>query len=187
MLLHTWHSKLLELLKQRNSHLLFAVGLLASNLIQLIIILCLAGNWHTIILPPNAPSYWLSHRQVSNSYLTDMTHYLADLALNVTPDSAKFQREEILKFTDPKGYGSLKAALIACEDNIKQKNIATLFYAVDVQVDSKQLSCIITGDLKTFVGQQLTSTQRLSYLARFRYHNGKLLVVQFEEVKKDAL
>jgi conjugal transfer pilus assembly protein TraE len=186
MNLKIWHSKILKLWQERNGYLILAAGLLMTNLIQLVITFGIRGQWHTVIVPANlSETVWLNQGTVSVSYLAEMTHYFAKLILDITPDSAAFQRETLLKYVEPEYYGFIKNQLIANEERIKKEAIATSFYPIDVKVDQKNLTATVVGDLKTFVGQECTTTTRRSYFVKYRYHYGRLLLQQFNEVKKN--
>lgn len=187
MLKLIYESRLIRLLRQRNRFVIFAMGLLVANIIQSIVIVSMTSSWHTVIVPTSiSKSFWVGSSEVSESYLAEMTNYFASLVLNITPDNAAYQRMELLKYTDPNSYGVLKNQLIVNEDRIKQNNITTSFYPNDIKVDVKHLTTVITGDLKTYVGSQMTSTIRQSYVTKYTYHQGRLLISQFNEVQKDA-
>lgn len=187
MLKLIYDSRLFQLVKQRNRYIVFAMGLLVTNFIQTLIIFCMIGNWHTVVVPAGlSKTFWVSHSDVSESYLSEMTQYFAGLALNISPDNAAYQRDAILKYTDPASYGRLKNQFIANEDHLKQNNLTTSFYPVDIQVDTQQLTAKITGDLKSYVGSQLTSSVRQTYLAMYTYHHGRLLISQFSEINNNA-
>jgi conjugal transfer pilus assembly protein TraE len=184
MLLQTWKSKLLSTLQQRNAYLCLAVALLFLSIIQSFTIYALTGHWRVIVTPPHVShSFWVDESQVSPSYLSEMTAFFATLILNVTSENAAFQRDEVLKYTDPNGYGHLKTQLIQNEEKIQAESITTAFYPVDIQTNPKKLTTTITGDLMTWVGQEMTSTVRQSYLAQYTYHDGRLLIQSFSEVK----
>jgi type IV conjugative transfer system protein TraE len=182
-----WQSKLLQLWKQRNAYLVLAAGLLLINFLQSIALLCLVDRWHTMIVPaPLSRTVWLNQSTVSDSYLAEMTDYFSTLILDSTPDNAKFQHDTLLRYVEPSSYGHLKNQLLLNEETLKTKNISTSFFPIDIKTDRKHFTCLITGDLKTFVGQELTSTLRQSYLVRYHYAHGRLLLQQFDEVKKDV-
>lgn len=184
MLLVQWKSRLVQLLQQRNAYLCIALMLLFIVLLQSLIIYSLSGNWRIVVTPPQInKSFWVDESHVSPAYLSEMTAFFASLILNMTSENATFQRDEILKYTDPKGYGQFKTQLIQNEERLRNESLTTAFYPVDVKTDVKSLTATITGDLMIWVGQEMTSTHRQRYEARYTYHDGRLLIQSFHEVK----
>lgn len=183
MLLATWKSKLVQLLHQRNAFFCISLALLFIVLLQSLVIYSLSGNWRVVVTPPQINrSFWVDDSHVSPAYLSEMTAFFASLILNMTSENAAFQRDEVLKYTDPTGYGHLKTQLIKNEERLRNESITTAFYPVDIKTDSKMLTANITGDLMTWVGQEMTSTHRRHYEARYTYHDGRLLIQSFREV-----
>jgi len=101
----------------------------------------------------------------------------------VTAENASFQRETLLRYTDPAYYNHLKTQLVNEEDRIKENHINIAFYPVNIKIDNKALKAIVEGDLKSFVGETALPGKRVSYQIKYRFYSGRLLIHSFEEVK----
>ncbi len=175
-----------KILVQRNGYMVLAFGSILLCLIQSAVMFFLIGREKIILIPPSIEkSFWVSSKTVSPEYLAEMTAFFANLRFNMTPDNVSIQRETILRYTDPVYYDSLKSQLVQEADKISDQHITMAFFPVNVKVSSKNLKAIIDGDLKTFVGDTVLPTKRVSYQVSYRYDSGRLLVKSFEEVKHD--
>ena len=173
-----------KLIAQRNGYLVLATGLMLLCLLLSMMVLHLIGRERIIITPPLVhQSFWIDHDEVSPQYLSEMTNFFAQLRLTKTPESAAFQRETLLRYTDPSYYGTLNNELVAEEDHITASHISLAFYPVNVTVDVKQLTAWITGDLRSTVGDALLPSVRITYQVTYRYDEGRLLVKSFQEEK----
>jgi conjugal transfer pilus assembly protein TraE len=180
---HFWESRLLKSLKQRDACLLLVVSLLGLTLLQAFALWAMAGRWHVVVSPPTiTKSFWVSHNQVSDEYLSEMSLYFASLLLDVTPESTELNHKMLLQYTDPSGYGSLRAQLVARAERLKAQDMSTVFYPVDIQTNPQTLIVQLQGDIKTMVGQQVINTTRQYYQMQYTYHQGRLLVKSFDEV-----
>lgn len=176
-------TRLLQLIEQRNGYLVLACGLMVLCVLLATLIFYLSNRERIVITPPVIDrSFWVTNSQVSPEYLSEMTVFFAYLRLNVTPDTVDSQRQLLLRYVDPRYYGQLNDALIAERDRILQQHISSAFYPVNVQVNSKALAVVITGDLTSSIGTTPLPTQRVTYAVTYRYNNGRLFVSQFQEV-----
>jgi len=182
-----YESKLKRLLRHRNIFLrlvFIELGIIA--------LLCLALIYafihERVVVTPAVieRSFWVSHNEVSDEYLAEMTHFFANLRFNVSPSNAKMQRDILLRYTDPAYYAAMKTLLIKEGDRLEKDHIALAFYLVDVKVSPKTLTAQVTGDLKSTVGNELLSSQRVTYQLHYRYHDGRLLIQSFEEINSDG-
>ncbi len=177
-------TRLLQLIEQRNGYLVLACGLTVLCLLLTSLSFYLSNRERIIVTPPVIDrSFWITNSEVSPQYLSEMTAFFAYLRLNVTPESADHQRQLLLRYVAPQDYGVLNDRLIAERDRLVAQHISSAFYPVNVQVDTQALSAVITGDLISSVGTTQLSPQRVTYLIKYRYNNGRLFVNQFQEVK----
>lgn len=180
-------SHITKLIEQRNGYLVLASGLLLLCMVLCILVFYTSSHERTVVVPPVVErSFWVTNQEVSSEYLSEMSLFFANLRLNLTPANVDSQRHILLRYTDPSFYGSLNNLLVAERDRISQQHINTAFYPNDVKVDTKILTTIITGDLYSGVGTTQLSPQHVTYQIKFTYHNGRLLVSGFQEVKNNA-
>lgn len=176
------NSRVNKLLAQRNGYLVLSAGLLLVCLLLSTMVLRLIGRERTIIVPPVVhSSFWVDHQEVSPEYLAEMTNFFAQLRLTVNPSNAAYQREALLRYTDPSYYGALKNELVAEADHLEASHISLAFYPVNLQVDAKHLVARITGDLQANVGDDPLPAERVSYHIVYRYDQGRLLLKSFSE------
>ncbi len=177
-------SRLQELIAKRNGYLVLSVGLLLLCVLLSMMILRLIGRERIVITPPVIQrSFWVDNSQVSPEYLTEMTIFLAQLRLTVTPTSAEYQRETLLRYTDASFYGGFKNELVAEADHLTKSHLSLAFYPTNIMVDSQNLNARITGDLISTIGNAPLPAARVIYQVRYRYINGQLRLQSFQELE----
>jgi conjugal transfer pilus assembly protein TraE len=176
-------SRLLQLMEQRNGYLVLACGLILLSLLLTSLSFYLSNRERIVLVPPTIEhSFWVSSNDVSPEYLAEMSTFFAYLRLNVTPESVDEERALLLRYVDPKYYSELNNRLIRERDRIMREHISSSFYPVNIEVDTKALTVRITGDLISSVGSTVLSPERLTYLVKYHYDQGRLWVSEFEEV-----
>ncbi len=184
MKLKLLNNRLGDLLHQRNLLLVMVISLLATNLTQAAF--SLFHNERVVVVPPDVrQEYWLEKNRVSPSYLEDMALFFAGLLLDVSPDSAEFKRDIILKNTVSHAYGVLKARLLEEEQQLKKQRVITSFQPNSFKTNSNELKVEVTGDLLCFVGEKKISQSRDTYQFSFVYQNNRLLIESFKLLRSD--
>lgn len=185
---YTIQRSLIEyLIKHRNAFLGFAFLSMALNILLVITNIALVGHERIIVVPPDIKkTFWVGYEHVSPEYLSEMSEFFVFLRFNETPSSAQAQRDKLLEYVDPSNYEDLKMQMIEEDNHIVKEHISTAFYPVDVEVDAKKLTTIIQGDLVSSVGTTMLAPQRVTYQLEFSYHEGRLFVKAFNEVKQNA-
>lgn len=179
-----YQTELRKMIEQRNGYLVLSVGLLILSLVLSFLIIFLSGRERIILTPPSMnKDIWVSTQTASPEYFSRMSLFLSELALNVTADNVDFQQELLLRYVDSSYYVSLKPQLVAQADRIKKEHITTAFFPVDMKVDSKHSEAIVIGDLKSYVGDTVLPTKRVSYRMVYRFNSFTPLITLFEEVK----
>lgn len=181
-----YRSQLASLKAKRNGYLILALSGMGLSFLLLLLVFTLLGREKVIIVPPNVEkSFWVSKASVSAEYLAEMAAFLAYLRLNATPSNLDEQASLLLGYTHPQYYNVLKALLIQEKERVNHEHITTAFYPTSTKVDTKTLKAIITGELKTNVGEASLPSRHVNYLITFRYEAWRLLVTSFEEVKAE--
>ena len=176
--------RLSDLLKQRNLLLSLVCALLIINLTQALF--TLFRNERIVMVPLDLKQeVWLEKKQVSPSYLEEIALSFADLILEVSPSSAAYKREIILRHTTSEGYGLLKIQLLEEEKRLKKEHVTTSFQAHSVKVNASQLAVDLTGDLLRFVGEKRISQSRDTYRFQFEYRMGRLFIKSFKLIQSD--
>ncbi len=179
-----YQAEIRKMIEQRNGYLVLSSGLLILCLILSFLIIFLSGRERIILVPPSMnKDGWISTQSASSDYFSRMTLFLSELALNLTADNVDFQQELLLRYVDASYYIVLKPQLVAEADRIKKEHISTAFFPVDMKVDSQHSEAIVTGDLKSYVGDAALPTKRVSYRMVYRFNSFTPLITLFEEVK----
>lgn len=180
-------SRLQHLLKHRNIYLGLCILSLSTNALLAVLLFFTMGHERIVLVPPNIPtSFWVGYQSMSGEYLAQMSEFFTQLRLSASPASATHQFDSLLHYVDPVFYGELKSQLAQEAEHLKQSQVSTAFYPVDIQVDAAQLKVKITGDLVTSAANVSLAPQRLTYLLTYRLSHGRVWVNSFEEVKNHA-
>ena len=168
-----------KLLKQRNASLLLAVGMCLTNIVLGLSIFL--TNERVVLVPPQiSKSFWCDKNSVSKEYLEEMSVFFANQLLDVSPESASFQRGIILRYVVPEFHNKLEKRLVNEERRYRKQGISTSFKPIKIKVNSKFLSVELVGDLLSFVGQERVKQSRETYRLNYRYRDGRLLITNFE-------
>lgn len=165
--------------KERNQIAIIAVIMAISNVI---LVGFLFMHKERVVLVPAQinTQMWTERKAVSKEYLEEMSLFFAHLLFDVSPHSMANQRDVILRNVEPANYNALKYKLIKEEEKYKKENLTTTFRPIKIIVNPSKLETLMTGYLTSFVGgkqmQQITDT----YLIKFRYDAGRLLIKSFE-------
>ena len=165
------------------SGVLFSICLMQS--ITIVALLRYAhGKHETHFIPPKiSQEFTLSGTGVSEGYLRDMTNFLTQLRFNVTSSSATNQFNALLGYVAPSLYGDIRAQLVKEVEQIKHEHLSSVFYpSGNFEIDSKHLSVKVTGQMKRFVGAELMSDVRETFLIRYSYEYGLLKLTNLEKV-----
>lgn len=180
-----YKSRLQHLIAQRNGYLVLAVTLAVISLVLVICVCRMINRERIVIVPPTVnQAFWVNSQTVSPEYLSQISSFLTQLRLNMTPSNAEYQRETLLRYTDPTYYGELKNELVEEADHLEKTHTSLIFYPVDISVDAHVLTAQISGDFSATVGNVPLPVQRLTYFLRYRYSQGRLWLQSFQEVTK---
>lgn len=178
-----YKSRLQNLIAQRNGYLVLAVALAVISLVLLICVCRMINRERIVIVPPVIQqAFWVNSQTVSPEYLSQISSFLVQLRLNMTPSSAEYQREMLLRYTDPAYYGELKNELVEEADHLTKTHTSLIFYPVDIAVDVSHLTAQISGDFSATVSNMPLPVQRLSYRLSYRYAQGRLWLQSFQEI-----
>lgn len=165
------------------------IGLIAMNVGQLGIEGYMLASEKTLVVPPEVRRpYEIGADYASKDYLLDMAGYVLDKVLTVTPETVDYNNKIILKMAHPDGYPTLKTALDAASIRIKQERVTTVWIPRNEKVNERAKTVEISGQMKTFIADKLTSQRDKSYLVEFTITtSGRLYVSKIEEIiKRDS-
>jgi len=177
---HFAHSRGQSLLKQRNLLLLVVAGLALLVLVMLGLIA--AKDREVVLQPILSRPMTISSSGVTADYLEAVTRDTAYLVLNRSPSGLDYWMDNVLKIVSPDAYGTIKAQLVKIVSEQSNTDIAQSFLPTRMTVDPKALTSQVTGDLRTFVGDQTISNERKTYVFAWAYSGVSLSLVRFAAV-----
>lgn len=172
-------SNIESLIKHRNALLVISFGLLLSNLC--LVIKLLKDDTRTIVVPPTInKSFWVESDFVAPEYLEEMSLFLTHLILDISPGSAKRQRDVALRYVTPKFYNVLKKRLEREEEFLRKEQISLSFKPTQILVDSKKMQVEITGVMNHYVASERIKNMEETYYLTFVYKGSKLHLDSFK-------
>ena len=175
-----------KLQSQLRFHRAMNAGLLATLLFGVLLLGFVVVRDTIKIVPPEIRRpYEIGANYANKDYLLDMAGYVLGTVLTVTPETVDYNNKVILKMTDPEGYAGLKTALDAAGLRLKQERVTTIWVPRKEEVTEQQNRVTVSGKLKTYIADKLTSEREKDYLVEFTITtSGRLYVSKIEEVVK---
>ncbi len=174
-----------DLASARRAGVMLAVMLVASMLATLLLALMLAtqaGRERVIVVPPTIhKTFWVEAERASPEYLEQMAYFLAQLVLNVTPQSAEPQSRILLNYAAPTAYGELRTAMAANAERIKRDGSSTVFTPQDLIVDEARQRVGLRGLLTTFISDRRVSEVAKGYAIELQFIAGRIVLKTFRE------
>lgn len=127
----------------------------------------------------------ISSSSVAPDYLEAVTRDTAYLILNRSPDGLNYWMDNILKLVAPEFYGAIKTQLVKTVKEQSNTDIAQSFTMTGMTVDTKQLKSEVTGEIRTFVGDKLISTEKKTFQFSWKYSGVSLSLTGFGSVVAD--
>lgn len=161
-------------------------GIVLLQAIAIVILIRYAHDRHeTRFIPPNiSGAFSLSSTGVSEGYLIDMGRFHTQLRFNVSQSSATHQFNALLGHVHASIYGELRAQLVKEVEQINHEHLSAVFYPLDFDVDMKNLGVKVSGQMRRFVGSELMSEVRETFLVKYVYEAGLLKITNLEKVER---
>ena len=174
-----------DLAGARRASVLLAILLTVSMLATLLLAihtLRQAGRERVVVVPPAIhKTFWVEAERVSPEYLEQMGYFLAQLTLNVTPQSVEHQSRLLLQYAAPASWGDLRTAMAANAERIKRDGASTVFSPQDLQVDERTQRVGLRGLLTTFISDRRVSEVSKGYAIELQYAGGRIFLKTFRE------
>ncbi|ETO91975.1 type IV conjugative transfer system protein TraE [Legionella oakridgensis] len=180
-----YQSRLSQLSARFNLMVVLVFGLLVSNVLQSCF-LFKAWNHHTVEITPfsGAPSYLKSLTSVDGHYLSLMAENFVNERLNVTPETVNANHQRLLFYVNHQNYTQMLRLLTNEAKVIKAKKMSSIFYIDKNKPNPQELTVVVSGKLRRFVGLQALEDVRKTYVLRFQYKDSRLSIVQFSLLKE---
>jgi conjugal transfer pilus assembly protein TraE len=174
-----------DLAGARRASTLLAILLAVSMLATLLLAahtLRQAGRERVVVVPPSIhKTFWVEAERASPEYLEQMGYFLAQLTLNVTPQSVEHQSRLLLQYAAPASWGDLRTAMAANAERIKRDGASTVFSPQDLQVDEATQRVGLRGLLTTFISDRRVSEVSKGYAIELQYAGGRIFLKTFRE------
>ncbi len=181
-----YQHRLSELAARFNLMVALVVLLLLSNVLLGALSLFLAFHQRVEVTPFfGSPRYSNTGEAVDGTYLALMSENFIYARLNVTPETVKLNHQRLLQFVDSQQYPIFQRQLNKEANLIMEGKISSHFDMTDLKCDAHGLLCYVSGQLKRSVGLRELPAETLKYNLHFRYHLGRLSVVQFTREEQD--
>ena len=172
-----------RLWRQRNASLVLNLLMGLSNV--LLIVGWLGRDEKVILLPPSqGDSWWVTKQGACAPYLEQMSLYLVQLLLNITPKTAALSHEKFLTYVTPSAYGQFKKALLRKLEESQRSEISSTFYPTSITIDQTSSRTKAQGLLYQYVAGKLISTSERIYWLTYTLSHGRFFVENFEEEEK---
>ena len=185
MIIREYTRKLDSTIKQRNIVLLC---LIASCIVIVLLIILLFTRARTVVLLPSGLQTAMrisTDGRATREYIEQFTRDIMHTMLNITPSSVKYARRSILRMSSPKLHSSLAHQFAIYEADVINKNISTYFALHSITfVTEDNLQIQTEGELLTYIGKELVSTQNKKYKLIFALNGTKVSLVGFNEVEE---
>ncbi|MRT06054.1 type IV conjugative transfer system protein TraE [Ewingella americana] len=159
------------------------LGSVTTNVIQGVNIYRLLNEQKSIVTPMlfNAP-FAVSQNQADASYLQQMALSLIALRVNVTPETVDASHEQLLAYVRPASQNALKIKLAEDGKRIKDNNVNSAFYMINVKVYPSSSRVDVRGQLKTWIGDSKPYPEFKQYVMKFERQDGVSWLTHFGEI-----
>jgi conjugal transfer pilus assembly protein TraE len=181
----SYQSRLSQISARFNLMVFMVFGLLISNVI-LSSFLYTAWNHHTVEITPfvGSPGYLKSALVVDSHYLSLMTENFVNERLNVSPETVDGNHKRLLSFVSHQKYADFLQRLAVEANVIKTKKMSSTFDIAQIRVNPNDLSAVVRGRLKRYVGIKAIQDIQKNYEMTFQYRSGRLAIIRFEAVQE---
>ncbi len=140
------------------------------------------SSQRTVIVPSEIRSeFWVESEQVSRSYYLEWGYYLAQLILNVTPDSANYQHEVLIRHVAGPYREQIRQRLAIAQERMKEEQLGTFFSVSEIYVEPEKGQVAFVGTLSSYVQGRRIEERTAAYMASFQVAGGQLRLKQFVE------
>lgn len=164
---------------------------IATASIMIVSNLLLAGlSWYALLHQKVEVTPFFGNQGYSRSGSEVDVHYLNQLSenfiltrFNVSPSTIKSNHARLLTYVSADAYHNLSALLLKEQQQIIKNKISSYFDIDTVKSSPAQLTTVISGSLKRFVGSRELPETKASYRMKYQYHLGRPVIVSFEKVE----
>ena len=141
---------------EKKFYLVIAIALAITTSILSYVVYDLSAKSRTIVLPPQvSKEFWITDRNLSETYFEQVSYYIADRVLSVNPESVKYAYEALLPFfgSDGNEIRNIKRKLEDQSKFIQKENIYQTFYPNYMQANYEKKRIVVIGQHRKYVGE----------------------------------
>lgn len=136
----------------------------------------------TVMMPPEVTkSFWVDGRSVSPEYLEQMGTWVIQQFANVTPGSADYQKDSILRYVHPSVYGDLNVRFQLGANRLKAENISKYFFPREVRLSQQMQAVALIGVQQTWIADKRAGDEMKAFLVSFHYDGAKVTIKELRE------
>lgn len=128
--------------------------------------------------------YFLSNSSFSPSYIKDMTKKVIQLRLTYSPDTVEERFSSLVNFIPASHQEAFKKILDSEISVVKEKNISSVFYEKDMEIDSTNIQAKVYGTLNRTSRGLEVKPQRKVYLVQWAYKQGMMWPMSIQEERQ---
>jgi conjugal transfer pilus assembly protein TraE len=166
-----WKTLLAENFFLKSLSLLIGIGLILNATV-------FKTDKVVVITPPEVrEEYWVGKNKASKDYIEQMAVFFAVLSGNLSPTSAAYNINALLKYVSPSIYADIKNSLMGDAMTVIENNMTTSFFPNDVKVEGS--SAIVNGESIRRIGSARPVKEKVMYKMKFEVDNYKLFLTEF--------
>lgn len=143
------------------------------------------GVRHELVPPVIQQPFKVGGEHFDKAHIEQMGLYVAQLMLNVTPKSVRFQGEQLSRLVSPERFAEMLNQVQVNAALIERMNVSTTFIPVSFHYDPKHPNRIgVSGSLQSLYADKSLQSQPKAYAIEFgRSATGAMNLVQFKETE----
>ncbi len=127
--------------------------------------------------------YVRSGSEVDIHYINQLSENFVLTRFNVSPGTVKANHARLLNYVSTDAYHDLSQVLLKEQQQVLKNKISSSFDIQSVQTNPEQLTSLVSGHLKRYVGSRALPDIKVHYRLKYRYHLGRPAIVSFEKVE----
>jgi len=163
------------------------LALLIIFAIQAYLVIKLYDRKTVVVLPPKVEKeFWVAGDSLSRSYLEQVSYFIADRLLNVSPENVKSSIDMVLPFltTEPENLKKIREQLVEYAREIVDNDIYQSFYPMRFLIArdrNKRPFMRVEGILRRTSGDVYLGQQKAVLDLFFKVRNGRLIIYELEK------
>jgi type IV conjugative transfer system protein TraE len=162
--------------------LIFGLG--GCLIVSLLLMTQIAGRSTTTIVPPNlTKTIQVTNNVVNAAYLEQWGEFISHYLLNLSADNETYYRQIIREYTSASFTTAIERRMQSNLERLKRVNGTLIWRTKAVTPYEAEQAVAITGSQWLMINGQREVEKSMTWLARFDYEGGRLMLSDFCEAK----